>query len=46
MRGADPVAVRDRGQALHRGAEQAAESFGLRLAQLRELGQEAPALMV
>ena len=38
MRGADPVAAGDRGQALHRGAEEAAERFGLGLAELRELG--------
>ena len=38
MRGADAIAVRDRGQPLHRRAEQPAECLGLRLAQLRELG--------
>ena len=38
MGGADAVAVRDRGQPLHRRAEQAAERLGLRLAQLRVLG--------
>ena len=37
VRGADPVAVRDRGQPLHRGAEEACERLRLRLAQLREL---------
>src|SRR6516164_3769493 len=40
VRGADPVAVRDRGQALHGGAEQPGERLGLRLAQLRELGRD------
>jgi len=39
VRGADPVAVRDRGQPLHGGAEQPAERLGFRLAQLRELGR-------
>src|SRR3984885_7510534 len=39
VRGADPVAVRDRSQALHRRAQQPAERLGLRLAQLRELGR-------
>src|SRR5215469_14522605 len=38
--GADPVAVRDRGQPLDRRAEQPAERLGLRLAQLRELGRD------
>ncbi|GAA3094724.1 hypothetical protein GCM10020001_008250 [Nonomuraea salmonea] len=37
MRGAHPVAVSDRGQALHRGAEQLRERLRLGLAQLREL---------
>jgi len=38
VRGADPVTVSDRGEALHGGAEQAAECLGLRLAKLRILG--------
>ena len=38
MRGADPVTVSDRGQALHGRAEQATECFGLRLAELWILG--------
>src|SRR5215467_12484436 len=39
MRGADAVAVRDRSEPPHRGAEQPAESLGFRLAELRELGR-------
>jgi hypothetical protein len=39
VRGADAVAVRDRSEPLHRGAEQPAERLGFRLAQLRELGR-------
>ena len=38
MRGADPVTVSDRGEALHGGAEQTAECLGLRLAELGILG--------
>jgi hypothetical protein len=38
MRGADPVTMSDRGEALHGGAEQAAECLGLRLAKLGILG--------
>ena len=38
VRGADPVAVSDRGQPLHGRAEQAPECLGLGLAQLRVLG--------
>src|SRR5579863_5109502 len=40
VRRADPVAVRDGRQPLHRGAEQPGERFRLRLAQLRELGRD------
>src|SRR5262249_39630020 len=39
VRGADPVAVRDRSEPLHRRAEQPAKRLGFRLAQLRELGR-------
>src|SRR3954447_5329608 len=39
VRGADAVAVRDRSEPLHRRAQQPAESLGLGLAQLRELGR-------
>jgi hypothetical protein len=38
MGGADAIAVRDRGKALHRRAEQASERLGLGLAELRVLG--------
>src|SRR5579863_6884002 len=40
VRRADPVAVRDGRQPLHRRAEQPAERFRLRLAQLGELGRD------
>jgi hypothetical protein len=40
MRGADSVAVRDRGEPLHRRAEQAAERLGFCLAQLRVFGRD------
>src|SRR5215472_10444776 len=38
MSGANPVAMSDGREALHGGAEQAAECLGLRLAELRILG--------
>jgi hypothetical protein len=38
VRRADPIAVRDRRQPLHRRAQQPAERLRLRLTQLRELG--------
>jgi hypothetical protein len=38
VRRAHAVAVRDRGEALHRGAEQPPERLRLRLAELRVLG--------
>jgi hypothetical protein len=46
MHGAYPVTVRDRRKTLHGSAGQAAGCLGLRLAQLRVFGQEAPALVV
>jgi hypothetical protein len=39
MRGADPVTMSDRGEALHGSSEQAAERLGLRLAKLGILGR-------
>src|SRR5689334_22260300 len=39
VRGADAVAVRDRSEPPYRGAKQPAESLGLGLAELRELGR-------